>query len=62
MTTANIIANAINMPVCNGLLLIAVNAFAANSDAAAVAVAMRLGAGFKFKSGDEDSMNDEYAI
>ena len=60
MITANIIANAMNMPVCNGLLLIAANAFAAKADAAAVAIAMRLGAGFK--SGGVDSMNDEYAI
>jgi hypothetical protein len=42
------------------LLLIAANAFAAKADAAAVAVAMRLGAGFK--SGGVDSMNDECAI
>ncbi len=52
MTMANTIANATNMPVCNGLLRIAVNAAVAKADAATVAavirVAIALGAAIKF--------------
>jgi hypothetical protein len=56
MTAANTIANAMNMPVFNGLLLIAANAFVAKADAAALAAAMRPFAGGRGPAGSDEDM------